>query len=161
MDEEGINQVAGGVFLSLKEMVTARNLGRAKLDEEGMNKVAGGASGAQLRPLPWNRLNIVQNHAFWSLSAVILELLENFGLGAPWTCNAVLKLDREKMSQVAPDRCPASWGGQVGWVENEPSSSGSSILGWSSWMGREFRPPSKLNSDLAFFIRLERNVEKA
>lgn len=60
-------------------------------------------SGAQLRPLPWSRLNIVQNHAFWSLSDIILELLENFGLGAPWTCNAVLKLDGGKMNQVAPD----------------------------------------------------------
>ena len=103
-----MDQVARGVSLSLTEMVTARNLGRAKLDEEGMNQVAGGASGAQLRPLPWNRLNIVQNHAFWNLSDVILELLENFGLGAPWTCNAVLKLDGEKINQVAPDRCPAT-----------------------------------------------------
>ena len=47
LEEAGMNQIAGGVFLSLKEMVTARNLGRAKLDEEGMNQVAGGASGAE------------------------------------------------------------------------------------------------------------------
>ena len=59
--------------LSLKETVAARHLGRAKLDEEGTNQVAGGVSGAQLRRLPWSRLNIVQNHAFWSLSDVILE----------------------------------------------------------------------------------------
>ena len=126
-------------------------LGRAKLDEEGTNQVAGGVSGAQLRPLPWNRLNILQKHVFWSLSDVILELLENFSLGAPWTCNAVLKLDREKMSRVSLLQRygyrEGSWGGQVGWVENEPSSSGSSILGWSSWMGREFRPPSKLKNN--------------
>ena len=81
-----------------KATVAARNLGRAKLDEEGTNQVAGGVSGAQLRPLPWNRLNILQKHVFWSLSDVILELLENFGLGAPWTCNAMLKLDGGKMN---------------------------------------------------------------